>query len=54
MAWFKVELRGECREVYEVEADSEEEAMSYWAEGHHVITEAEGMEVVSATMLDED
>ena len=53
MAWFKVEMRGECREVYDVEADSEEEAMANWADGHHVITEAEGMEPVSAQKLED-
>lgn len=53
MAWFKVEMRGDCREVYDVEADSPEEAMSNWAEGHHVITEAEGMEPVSAQKMED-
>ena len=53
MAGYVVELEGECREVYIVEADSEQEARDNWTTGWHQITEAQGMEVVSAR-LDDD
>lgn len=50
MATYYVEMTGEAREVYAVEADSEDEAMENWASGEHVITEAYGMEPVSARL----
>jgi len=53
MATFRVELVGGCREVYDVEADSEEEAMANWSDGTHIITEAQGMEAVSAFKTDD-
>jgi len=53
MATYSVEMVGECREVYDVEADSEEEAMANWASGYHVITEASGMEPVSARKMED-
>lgn len=45
---YLVEMQGECREVYSVEADSPEDAMARWSEGDHVITETMGVEPVSA------
>lgn len=53
MATYYVEMRGTCREVYEVEADSAEEAMARWEDGIHVITEAEGVEPVSARLVED-
>lgn len=50
---YEVEMTGDCREVYQVEADSEEEAMENWASGTHVITEAQGMEAVSASLVED-
>ena len=47
-----VELRGECREVYVVDADTENEARENWFNGFHQITEAFGMEVESVTRDD--
>lgn len=50
MKQYLVELRGECREVYVVDAESEQEARDNWMNGHHQITEAEGMEVVGVRL----
>ena len=50
MSQYLVELTGECREVYVVEADSEQEARDNWTSGWHQITEAQGMEVVSVRL----
>lgn len=53
MAQYLVELTGEAREVFMVEADSPEEAEANWADGHSVVLEASGMSVASVT-LEED
>ena len=44
---YLVELTGECREVYAVEAESAEEARANWMDGHLVNSEAMGMSVHS-------
>jgi hypothetical protein len=49
---YLVELRGEVREVYTVEADSEEEAREIWADGILEISEAYGMGVESVRLDD--
>lgn len=54
MATYYVEMRGTCREVYEVVANNPEEAMARWEEGACVITEAVSVEPVSARLVDED
>jgi hypothetical protein len=46
MAIYEIELLGEAREVYQVEADSEEQARARWADGHLVVSEAYGMSIV--------
>ena len=48
MASYRVEMQGECREIYDVEADSEEEAMANWSSGILWLSEATSMEPVSA------
>lgn len=48
-AWL-VELRGEAREVFAVEAETEEEARERWYEGHSQVLEASSMEVVSVEL----
>lgn len=54
MATYRVECRGNVREVYMVEADSEEQAMATAIEkGFCAISEAESVEPVSA-QLEED
>lgn len=53
MAIWNVELEGNAREVYEVEADTEAEALAKWETGQHVLTEAYGMEAVSAEKTDD-
>lgn len=45
MTEYRVELRGESREVYYVEADSPEEAAEIWHTGTLDISECYGMEV---------
>jgi hypothetical protein len=50
MPEYLVELRGECREVYTVTADTEEEARSMWYCGTLYVSEADGMEVVSVKL----
>jgi hypothetical protein len=49
---YLVEMVGEAREVYIVEAESEDEARANWMNGFHQITEASGMEVVSVRLDD--
>jgi hypothetical protein len=44
---YRVELRGEVRELYSVEADNPEEARERWYEGDLFLSEASGMEVYS-------
>lgn len=50
MTAYMVELRGESREVYTVEADSAEEARERWAHGDLYVSEVSGMEVVSVVV----
>jgi hypothetical protein len=52
MAIWRVEMSGEAREVYDVEADSEEEAKAHWSDGDLVISEVFGVEPVSAKEMD--
>jgi Zn-finger nucleic acid-binding protein len=48
VTWYRVELRGESREVYAVEADSADEAREVWAErGTLEVQECYGMGVES-------
>jgi len=44
-----VECRGEARELYTVEADTEEEAMRKWHTGDCFLTEVSSCEPISAT-----
>ena len=53
MPEYRVELRGEAREVLIVEADSAEEARENWVTGSSQIIECSSMEVYSVE-LDED
>ena len=48
MSTYLVECEGQVREVYAVEASSEQEAMDRWATGNLVIQEAYSVEAVSA------
>jgi hypothetical protein len=43
MKTFLVEMHGDVREVYSVEAETAEEAQENWADGHLVNSEAQGM-----------
>lgn len=54
MARFEVELRGDSREVYEVEAESEEQARQCWHEGELILSEVFGMGVESVRESEED
>jgi hypothetical protein len=45
-----VELRGEARELFTIEAESPEEAAARWHEGKSYLLEASGMEVVSVEL----
>lgn len=47
---YTVEVRGVAREVYYVEADSEEEAMENWATGDLVLSEVYSCDPVEATV----
>lgn len=48
MATYLVEMHGEAREVYAVEANSEEEAIRNWDfQGHLVVSESSSMEFYS-------
>jgi hypothetical protein len=47
MTTYKVELRGEARELFTVEADSPEKAAEKWADGESYLLEASSMEVYS-------
>ena len=53
MSLYRVELRGESREVYYVDADSPEDAYENWHTGHLELTECYGMEVDSVTEEDD-
>jgi hypothetical protein len=52
MATWRVEMRGDVREAYDVEADSEEDAMANWMNGELIITEVMCVEPVSARKED--
>ena len=54
MTWYTVELRGDVREVYDVEASSADEARANWYNGILRVSEAEGMDVVSVREERED
>jgi len=54
MAFFEVELCGEAREVYLVEARDAQDAAERWADaGEPVVSEATSMEVVSVARVQE-
>lgn len=53
MATFRVECTGDVREVYLVEADSEEQAMADWAKGTCIVQESSSVEPVSARLEDD-
>ena len=46
---FTVEMHGDVRELYEVEAETEQEARERWSDGTLVLSEAYGMWVYSVT-----
>lgn len=48
MPTYTVECRGDARELYTVEANSEEEAMRLWHTGDCFLTEVSGSEPISA------
>ncbi len=52
MAQYTVECTGDARELYAVEADSEEEAMEKWHTGDCFLTEVSGSTPVSAKLDD--
>ena len=52
LSTYLVECEGQVREVYAVEAASEQEAMDRWAHGNLVIQEAYSVEPVSAEVDD--
>ncbi len=43
--WWTVEMRGECRELYAVEAETPEEARERWMDGRLTLSEASSMDV---------
>lgn len=45
-----VEVHGHAREVYAVDAETEEEALERWADGEHTLTEVTSAVAVSATV----
>lgn len=47
---YRIECTGEVREVYLVEAESEEEARAEWAEGELIVQESIGVEPVSVRL----
>lgn len=47
MTGYLVEMRGEVREVYYVEADTEEEAIANWFEGQLFMSETMGVDFYS-------
>ena len=49
-----VELRGDVRELYLVEADSAEEAKKRWSEAPLYLSESSSMEIYSVTEEDYD
>lgn len=53
MATYRIEMHGDCREVYDIEADSEEEARENWADGHLVVMESQGMEIYTVDKLED-
>lgn len=50
MNTYIVEARGEVREIYVVEADSPEDAMLNWDQGTLIVSEALGVDPVSAIL----
>jgi hypothetical protein len=50
MSRYRVEVTGESREVYIVEADSYGEASEKWSEGRLLVSEASSMEVQTVTL----
>lgn len=53
MSIYIVEMHGEVRELYEVEAESAEEARENWADGTLVLSEAYGMDFYSVTEFED-
>jgi len=53
MATYEVEVRTTGREIYVVEADSEEEAWDSWADGFLAISEVIDAEVYNVTEEEE-
>lgn len=49
---YRVELRGDSREVYVIEAISEEDARARWHEGSLLVQESFGMAVEEVTLDD--
>lgn len=49
---YEIEMHGDVREVYLVQAESEEQARENWSEGHLVLSEATSMEFYSAKESD--
>lgn len=45
MKTYRVELRGESREIYYVEAESEDDARENWYTGELAVSECYGMDV---------
>lgn len=53
MPIYLVECHGEARELYHVEADTPEEAMTNWHTGQLHLSEASGMEPVTAEHVED-
>ena len=52
MAQWTVEVEGTARELYVVDADTEEEAMENWHTGTLFLSEASSCEPIKATLDD--
>jgi hypothetical protein len=53
MPRYVVEMHGDVRELYSVEADSADEARKNWSSGDLVLSETMGVEVYSVTEEEE-
>lgn len=53
MPLYEIEMHGDVREVYLIEADTEEYARENWSEGELVLSEASSMECYSIKEAEE-
>lgn len=52
MNTYRVKVRSRLEEVFEVDAESEDEAAEVWFDGHVVFHEADDPEVTSVDLID--